>query len=78
MRLLKVMVALILLAVIALAGYAYFGDMEPTRTEVRQPIAVGAGSGTSTPAAVTTDAETPAATETAPASEEPTGNGNLD
>ena len=77
MRLLKVLVALILLAVIALAGYAYFGDMEPTRTEVRQPIAVGAGSAASTPAA-TTDAETSATAETAPASEEPTGNGNLD
>ncbi|MDB6181528.1 hypothetical protein [Paracoccus fistulariae] len=43
MRLLKVLVALILLAVIALAAYAYFGDMEPSRTETREPIAVGAG-----------------------------------
>ncbi|MBC9245581.1 hypothetical protein H4P12_02370 [Paracoccus sp. 11-3] len=70
--------ALILLAVIALAGYAYFGDMEPTRTEVRQPIAVGAGSAATSPA-VATEAEAPTTAEgAAPASEEPTGNGNLD
>jgi len=38
MRLLKVLVVLILAAVIGLAGYAYFGDMEPVRSEVRSPI----------------------------------------
>lgn len=38
MRLLKVLVVLILAAVIGLAGYAYFGDMQPVRSEVRSPI----------------------------------------
>ena len=38
MRLLKVLVALILLGIIALAGYAYFGDMEPAQTEIRVPL----------------------------------------
>ena len=41
MRLLKVLVVLILAAVIGLAGYAYFGDMQPVRSEVRTPL-VGA------------------------------------
>ncbi|MFC3167896.1 MULTISPECIES: hypothetical protein [Paracoccus] len=39
MRLLKVLVVLILAAVIGLVGYAYFGDMQPVRSEVRSPIA---------------------------------------
>ena len=39
MRLLKVLVVLILAAVIGLAGYAYFGDMQPVRSEVRTPLA---------------------------------------
>ena len=38
MRLLKVLVVLIMAAVIGLAGYAYFGDMQPVRSEVRSPI----------------------------------------
>ena len=38
MRLLKVLVVLILAAVIGLAGYAYLGDMQPVRSEVRSPI----------------------------------------
>ncbi len=40
MRLWKVLVVLILAAVIGLVGYAYFGDMEPGRQEVRIPIAM--------------------------------------
>lgn len=38
MRLLKLVVVLILAALIALVGYAYFGDMEPNQKEIRQPI----------------------------------------
>ena len=38
MRLLKVLVVLIVAAVIGLAGYAYLGDMQPVRSEVRSPI----------------------------------------
>nr|WP_111298111.1 hypothetical protein [Paracoccus saliphilus] len=38
MRMLKLLVVLILAALIGLAGYAYFGDLTPTRTEVRRPL----------------------------------------
>ncbi len=55
MRLLKVLAVLILAAVIGLAGYAYFGDMEPVRSEVRSPVA-GAPVAPSAPAS--TGAET--------------------
>ena len=40
MRLLKLVVVLILAALIALVGYAYFGDMDPARKEIRQPIPI--------------------------------------
>lgn len=43
MRLLKLLVVLILAAVIGLVGYAYLGDMEPSRTETRQPIPMATG-----------------------------------
>ncbi|WP_216033511.1 hypothetical protein [Paracoccus marinaquae] len=39
MRLIKVLVVLILAGLIGLIGYAYLGDMEPRRQEVRSPIA---------------------------------------
>ncbi|MBK4215643.1 hypothetical protein JJJ17_06875 [Paracoccus caeni] len=58
MRLLKVLAVLILVGVIALAGYAYFGDMEPTRTEVRHPVVVN-------PVTATAPAPTEAAAEPA-------------
>lgn len=38
MRLVKLLVVVILAALIGLAGYAYFGDMEPQRREVRSPL----------------------------------------
>lgn len=41
MRLIKVLAVVILAAVIGLAGYAYFGDMEPVRKETRQPLQLG-------------------------------------
>ncbi|MEP5759655.1 MAG: hypothetical protein ABJ327_10220 [Litoreibacter sp.] len=37
-RLLKLLVFLILLAAIAVVGYAYLGDLQPDRAEVTQPI----------------------------------------
>ncbi|MBU2958517.1 hypothetical protein Q4511_06140 [Paracoccus sp. 1_MG-2023] len=40
MRKLKILVVLILAALAGLAGYAYFGDMAPTRSEVRMPLAL--------------------------------------
>ncbi|WP_410217385.1 hypothetical protein [Paracoccus sp. (in: a-proteobacteria)] len=42
MRKIKLLVVLILIGLIGLAGYAYFGDMTPTRTEVRSPLELGA------------------------------------
>jgi hypothetical protein len=41
MRLIKLLVVVILAAMIGLAGYAYFGDMEPLRREVRLPLQLG-------------------------------------
>lgn len=38
LRLLKVLLVLVVLAGIAVVGYAYFGDLDPDRTEVRQPV----------------------------------------
>lgn len=45
MRLLKLLVVLILAGLIGLAGYAYFGDMEPDQEEMRTPVAVGTTGG---------------------------------
>ncbi|WCR11918.1 hypothetical protein JHW45_06045 [Paracoccus stylophorae] len=41
MRLIKVLAVLIVAGVIGLIGYAYLGDMEPVRQEVRSPVAIG-------------------------------------
>lgn len=67
MRLLKLIVALILLGVIALAGYAYFGDMEPRRTETRTPIA----GPTTAPTPVASDSTAPAPAAAVPAAAAP-------
>lgn len=56
MRLLKLVVVLILAALIGLAGYAYFGDMEPARKETRQPISTGSAPSTAPAATTATDA----------------------
>lgn len=50
MRLLKLLGVLILAAVAGLIGYAYFGDMNPTRNEVRQPIEIPADAAPATDA----------------------------
>ena len=42
MRLIKVLFALVLLGLVALSGYAYFGDLTPSQTEVRQPVILNA------------------------------------
>ncbi|AUH34012.1 hypothetical protein [Paracoccus tegillarcae] len=43
MRLIKLLVVLVLAAVIALVGYAYLGDMDPSQREIRDPIPVEGG-----------------------------------
>ncbi|SCX98667.1 hypothetical protein [Paracoccus tibetensis] len=40
MRTLKVLAVVILAVAAGLAGYAYLGDMEPVRREVRTPLAL--------------------------------------
>lgn len=68
MRLLKLLVVLVVAALIALVGYAYLGDMQPTQREVRDPISVQGGElAPAVPAEGA--AEAPAAE--APAAEEP-------
>jgi len=42
MRKIKLLVVLILAGLIGLAGYAYFGDMAPSRTQVRSPLQLNA------------------------------------
>ncbi|CAM3178933.1 hypothetical protein PANO111632_06720 [Paracoccus nototheniae] len=61
MRMLKLLVVLILAGLIGLAGYAYFGDMAPTRQEVRSPLPMD---GAATSASAT---PSPGTTPTAPA-----------
>ncbi|MBO9455469.1 hypothetical protein J7376_05390 [Paracoccus sp. R12_1] len=41
MRLLKLLVVLILAAMVGLVGYAYLGDMDPVRQEMRTPVTAG-------------------------------------
>jgi hypothetical protein len=50
MRKIKVVVVLVLAGLIGLAGYAYFGDMAPNRTEIRSPLALGASNDAAEPA----------------------------
>lgn len=38
MRLIKLLVVVILAGLIGLVGYAYLGDMDPQRQEVRSPV----------------------------------------
>ena len=70
MRLLKVLLALAILAIAGLSGFAYLGDMTPERREMRVPITLEAGgavAGRATPAdAAAMDGEA----ESAPAEDE--------
>ena len=50
MRKIKILVVLILAGLIGLAGYAYLGNMDPNRTEIRTQLQLGAKNGTSEPA----------------------------
>ncbi|WBU58095.1 hypothetical protein [Paracoccus sediminicola] len=50
MRLLKVLLVLVVLAFVALTGYAYLGDMAPRQEEIRQPVSLDT-SGVTSPSA---------------------------
>ncbi len=62
MRLLKILVVIVVLAFLALTGYAYLGDMAPRQQEMRQPVALDTGSAA---APAPADAPSPEGTEEA-------------
>lgn len=37
-KILKLLLFLVIVGFISLAGYAYFGDLSPDQTEIRQPV----------------------------------------
>ncbi len=41
-RLLKLLVFLIVMGIVAIVGYAYFGELSPNRVEVNQPVELDA------------------------------------
>ncbi len=61
MRLWKILLVLIVLAVAALAGYAYFGDMQPEQSEIRLPVELDLNSGQPAQAPVAAAPDTGAA-----------------
>ncbi len=63
MRLIKILVLLLLAAIIALVGYAYLGDMEPQRSEVREGIPITDGELSPMPEAETVGNDTNESTE---------------
>ena len=71
MRLIKLLGVLILAGLIGLAGYAYFGDMEPQRREIRTPISTEAPARIAPQARVAPISDAVAATAPAPAAGEP-------
>ena len=88
MRLLRVIIVLVILALAGLAGYAYLGDMRSAPAEMRVPVqldlnaAQGAAPSASDPATSEANSEdsatAPAAGETAPAPQTPSGESSLD
>ncbi|MDO5622350.1 MAG: hypothetical protein Q4G24_12860 [Paracoccus sp. (in: a-proteobacteria)] len=73
MRLIKILLALVVLAALGLTGYAYFGDMESRPREMRVPVPLDLGAIPDAPAA-----DTPAPAVPAPATEQPADATNLD
>lgn len=84
MRLLKFLVVIVLLAFLALTGYAYLGDMAPRQQEMRQPVALDTGAPAPAPTSATAVVEAaPPASDTAteepaPESAEETDTNGLD
>ncbi len=68
MRLWKILAVLIVLAVAALVGYAYLGDMQPQQSEIRLPVELDLNSGE--PAETPVDSAATDAEPAAPAESE--------
>ena len=66
MRLLRVIVFLLVAALLALTGYAYFGDMSADPRPTRVPVRLDLGTAAQAPAAAPV-AATPATTAAGPA-----------
>ncbi|MFV0409073.1 MAG: hypothetical protein ACK5LJ_05060 [Paracoccus sp. (in: a-proteobacteria)] len=64
MRLLKFLVVIVVLAFLALTGYAYLGDMAPRQQEMHQPVALDTGTVSNVPAAAVVPKSEPATEET--------------
>ncbi|MDO5657073.1 MAG: hypothetical protein Q4G36_01950 [Paracoccus sp. (in: a-proteobacteria)] len=60
MRLLKILIFLLVLGFVGLAGYAYFGDMDPPRHETRTPVRLDMDGAVTMDAAPATEAATEA------------------
>ncbi len=72
MRLLKILVALVILAFVALAGYAYLGDMGPRQQEMRKPVSLDTGApAPASPIVIPPAGGAPAATPETPAEPAP-------
>ncbi|MBA4489721.1 hypothetical protein [Paracoccus sp. S1E-3] len=83
MRLLKILVVVVILAFVALAGYAYLGDMGPRQQEMRKPVRLETGTaapadpiviphaGGASATAAETAADTAPADDTAPEQADP-------
>lgn len=65
MRLLKVLVGIVVLAFLALVGYAYLGDMAPRQQEMRQPVSLDVGAAGNGPASAPATASDAGAEDTA-------------
>lgn len=80
MRLLfKILLALIVIAFAGIAGYAYFGDMAPQRSEMRVPVELDLGGGTLVPPAAPAaqDGSQPATGQNEPAANPPAEGENV-
>ncbi|MDS9468307.1 hypothetical protein RGQ15_12095 [Paracoccus sp. MBLB3053] len=78
MRLLWVAVVLIILAVVGLTGYAYFGDMKADPREMRLPVQLDLGSEPAAPAPAAAISDMSGAPEASAEEPSETGQDELD
>ncbi|MDO5643245.1 MAG: hypothetical protein Q4G26_12800 [Paracoccus sp. (in: a-proteobacteria)] len=67
MRLLKILVGVVILAFLALTGYAYFGDMAPRQQEMRRAVPLDMGNARTVPSGLPGAADAAAAAPESPA-----------